>query len=70
MDKKELVLQIEELEERIAPTVACGADHSGSGSGKSHKSHSHKSHSHKSHSHKSHSGSGKSDHSGGSAKCN
>ena len=42
MDKKDLVLQIEELEERIAPTVACGADHSGSGksdhSGKSHGS--------------------------------
>jgi hypothetical protein len=66
MDKKELVLQIEELEERIAPTVAaCGdasgsgksgsakSDHSGSGSGKSDHSGS---------------GSGKSG-SGGSAKC-
>ena len=59
MDKKDLVLQIEELEERIAPTVACGADHSGSGksngSGKSGHSGSGKS---------GHSGSGKSDHSG------
>jgi hypothetical protein len=60
MDKKDLVLQIEELEERIAPTVACGADNSGSskshGNEKSHGSHSGKSGSGKS----GHSGSGKS----------
>ena len=60
MDKKELVLQIEELEERIAPTVVGGGDCGGSVSGKSDAS---------GHSGKSHAsgGSGKSDASGGSA---
>ena len=38
MDKNDLVLQIEELEERIAPTVAGGGDGSDSGGSASGKS--------------------------------